>query len=271
MAEADLDFVLEQAAPDFKDRQNLKRLIAEDESFRKALVGDERVFQRVIADREVLLRISPALYFEVLFRKSLRELETATHTVERVGSQTIAVFDTREVVGLLERQPVLEYLSDMLASFTRVESFVVPIRVRRGVWRKIRFSDMDIDSLSRFCESVDEESRFGFYKRIADVCLFILGVLPEYAQPSRDPLSGQLRSRPRRDAADYEEQGRKFYRLAGEHPSARALELSGVLWLLHEQFATARKPLTFIAEHYLRHQKIELFEVDAGQGQEKVL
>ncbi len=32
----------------------------------------------------------------------------------------------------------------------------------------------------RLCEVVGEEHRFGFYRRIADFCLFILGMFPEY-------------------------------------------------------------------------------------------
>jgi hypothetical protein len=266
LSESDLDFVIEEAAPEFKDKVKLKQLIREDESFRRGLIGDEKVFRRVIADDEIILRISPGLYFEILLRKALKELKEVSHTVERAGTQIVAVFDTKEVVSLLARQSVLNYLADMLSSFTRIESYVIPIRVRKGVWRKIKFNDMDIDSLRRFCEAVDEEHRLGFYKRIADVCLFILGIFPEYAQfDYRYPLSGERRpriaGRVRRSMEDYEEEGKKFYKLAGEHPSARALELSEVFWALHENFNTARKPLNFISEHYLHHKKDELFEL----------
>jgi hypothetical protein len=42
-----------------------------------------------------------------------------------------------------------------------------------------------------FCEAVKDEHRPGFYKRIADICLFILGIFPGYAEqdyryPSQD-------------------------------------------------------------------------------------
>jgi hypothetical protein len=217
-----------------------------------------------MADEEALVKISPALYFEILLRKALRELEKASHTVERAGSQAVPVFDAREVVALLSKQPVFDYLVDMLTSFTRIESYTIPVRVRKGVWRKIRFNDMDIDSLTRFCETVDEEHRFSFYKRIADVCLFILGVFPEHAHfDYRYPLSGEARphipSRVRRGIEEYEEEGKKFYKLAAEHQSARELDLSEVFWLLHGNFNAARKPMSFISEHYLHYQKQRLF------------
>lgn len=266
LSDSDLDFVVWEATPEFGNKEKLKQLMRDDEDFRRALISDERVFRRVVADEEIFLKISPALYFEILLRKTLKELEKASHTVERVGGETVPVFDTKAVVSLLAREVVLEYLADMLSSFTRTESYVIPIRVRKGVWRKIRFSDMDVDALSRFCEAMDEEHRFSFYKRIADVCLFILGIFPEYAQfDYRYPLSGEVRpkiTRGRRGIQEYEEEGRKFYRLAAEHESAKMLKLSGVFWLLYENFNAARKPLNFISQHYLHHRKRQLFVVD---------
>ncbi len=265
LSDRDLDFVIREAAPDFADKEKLERLIREDEDFRKALVGDERVFRRVMSDEEIVLRISPTLYFEILLRKALKDLEGVSHTIERTGSQVIPVFDTKEVVGLLARQSVVEYLADMLSSFTRVNSYVVPMRVRKGIWRKIRFNDMDISVLTRFCGTVGERERFSVYKRIADACLFILGIFPEYARfDQRYPLSGERGTRTAarvgRTVHEYEEEGRKFYRLAAGHYSGRALDLSEVLWVLYENFNTAKKPLNLISEHYLHQLRHRLFE-----------
>lgn len=264
LADGDLDFVVEAAAPDFKDKAQLKRLILEDDSFRKGLVGDERVFAKLMADENVFLKITPALFFEALLRRALKELGTASHTVERAGTQAVPVFDTKDVVSLLARQQVLDYLADMLSSFTRIESYVIPVRVKKGVWRKIRFNDMDIDALARMCEVADEQERLTYYKRIADVCLFILGIFPEYAHfdyqyPSSDKPRPRIAGVTRRGAAEYEEEGRKFYRLAAEHHSARDLHLTEVFWLLYENFNVARKPISFIADHYLHYRKLKLF------------
>ncbi|MCX7912692.1 MAG: hypothetical protein N2506_07035 [Dehalococcoidales bacterium] len=265
LTESDLDFIVRAAAPESADRERLKRLIQTDDDFRKAVIGDERVFRRVMDDEEVFLKISPALYFEVLLRRTLEELKKTSHTVEKIGGERVPVFDTAAVIGLLSREPVLEYLADMLASFTRTESYTIPVRVKKGIWRRLRFSDMDIDALSHLSETTDEENRFAFYKRIADICLFILGIFPEYAQfdyryPGPSPAKPKLKLG-RRGVQDYEEDGRKFYRLAAEQVSARALDLSRVLWLLHENFSTARKPLNFISQHYFAHRKKQLFGI----------
>ncbi len=256
LSDADLDFVIGLAAPGAQDPDRLKSLARQDEDFRKALVSDDAVFEHVMADDEAFVRISPGLYFEVLLRRALRELQAATHTVERSGREAIPVFDTDEVVKLMEAPGVPEYLAAMLASFTRVETYVRPVRVRSGVWRKVRYSDMDVDSLVRLCAEADESQRLRFYKRIADVCLFVTGVFRDHAPASSG--AGALR-RGRRTLEDYEVEGRRFYGLAADHPGARALGLSETFDLLREHFTSARKPLTFIASQYLHSRRHRLF------------
>ena len=260
LSEADLDFVVREAAPDAADTEHLKRLIREDEAFRRALVGDERVFARVMTDEDVFLRISPALYFEVLLRRALVDLEQAVYTLEYDRAGTIPVFDTSAVVELLARRGVVGYLADMLSSFTRIRVSVTAVRVRRGIWRRVRTSDMDIDSLVRLCSAAEPEQRFAFYKRIADVCLFVSGLFPHSAS-SRLPgkLGPTPAARARRSLQEYVQEGQRFYELAAEHPAARALELTGVLGLLGENFTTATKPLRFIASHYLHSKGHQLF------------
>ena len=53
--ENDLEFVVGEVAPDAKNKAQLKHLVSMDPDFRKAMVGDDRVFQRVIGDEEVFL------------------------------------------------------------------------------------------------------------------------------------------------------------------------------------------------------------------------
>jgi hypothetical protein len=126
---------------------------------------------------------------------------------------------------------------------------------------------MDVESLMRLCASAEEGRRLGLYKRIADVCLFTLGMFPEYLQPRlHDPAQPAVRllraRRGRRSAEEYEQEGRRFYRMAGEHPAAASFGLAEAFWLLHERFAIATKPLSFIARHYLAYKKQDLFSAE---------
>lgn len=176
----------------------------------------------------------------------------------------IPVFDTNDLVELLSDNSIVVYLADMLSTFTRIESYAVSFRIRKGIWKKIRFNDMDITSLIRFSEVIEDQYRLSLYKRIADVCLFILGIFPDYAERSyRYPLSGEIRPQSTAGAKispeEYEKKGQQFYRLAAEHQAAAETDLSDVFWSLHENFQKAKKPLNFIAEYYLRAKRNMLF------------
>lgn len=257
IGEADLDFVIACLAPDAADPAALKRLIVRDAQFRDAMLGDDALLERVLNDDEIFLRASPPLYFEILLRRSRRDMRSAAYTEEREGRASIPVFDAPRVLAFMERPGVIEYLASMLASFTRIQSYVVPVRVRRGVRRRVRYNDMDIDSLTRFAAAAAPAQRFGYYKRIADVCLFVSGVFPDGAG-----RLGQAR-RSFRAAADYEREGRRFYALAAAHPAARALELAEVFAELEENFASARKPLAFLSARFLHARKRQLFGMAA--------
>jgi hypothetical protein len=264
LTNSDLDFLISAAAPDVVDKAGLKRHILTDPDFRDAFVADDKTFERIESDRETFVRISPALYFEILLRKARSELERTGHTVEKAGGQRIPVFDTAEVAALLSNRELILYLAQMLASFTKTHSYSFTYRARKGIWRKVRFNDMDIDSLLRMVDWVEEDQRLGLFQRIADICLFILGIYRDsvdygYRYPvsgeRRPPLPGVIR----RDVEDYESEGRRFYRLAAEHPAAESLELSPLFQLLCDHFYTASKPLGFIADHYMHYQTAEMF------------
>jgi hypothetical protein len=252
LSDRDLDFLAETASPEIKDKSRLKEIIQEDEDFRNSYVGDEKVFRKLMDDQEIFLKVSPALFFEVLLRKAANDLEESGYTLEKTSRMKIPVFDTKEVSELL-----------MLASFTKIQTYTLSFRVRKGVWEKIRFNDLDILSLMNFCQAAGDEYRIGFYKRIADICLFTLGIFPDYAeQDYRYPFSGQVRphilGKLRISPEDYEKEGRKFYKLAAEHPSAKELDLAETFRALHENFQKAKKPLNFISDHYLQYTKHRL-------------
>jgi hypothetical protein len=264
LSERDLDFLVETASPGVSDKANLKRIIREDEDFRNTYISDEKVFRKLMDDNEILLKISPILFFEILLRTSAKDLSKKSYTLEKTLTMSIPVFDTEDLVGLLTENPLVVYLADMLSSFTKIESYTISFRVGKGIWKRIRFNDLDIHSLMSFCEVVDDQYRFGLYKRIADICLFTLGMFPEYVERNyRYPLSRKVRPNigagKRFSPQEYEKEGQKYYKLAAEHESAKKLELEDVFWALHKHFQKAKKPLNFIAEHYLHHRRHAIF------------
>lgn len=264
LTDKDLDFIVETVAPDVSDKIRLKQILKEDDDFRAEFLSDERIFRRVMDEKEIFLKISPALFFEILLRKTLKDLKGKGYTWEKANNMKIPIFDSTEVVGFLEKEEHIAYLSDMLSSFTRIENYTIYLKIRKGIWRKVRFNDMDIQSLMAFCEMVDEEYRLGIYKRIADICLFILGVFPDWAERNyRYPVSKEVRpsifGQPRISPEEYEKEGKRFYRLAATHKYVRDTAWEEIFWDLYENFQRAKKPLNFIADNYLRYTRQNIF------------
>jgi len=271
----DLEFLVAVVVSRAANASSVGEAIRNDPEYRKAIVSDERVFSQVINDNESFLKISPSLYFEVLLRRAQRDLGSSTYTIEREGRGNIPVFDTGKIAGFLDTPNVLEYLANMLASFTRIRSFAVPVRVRKGIRRRVRYNDMDVDSLIDFAARVDESERFSYYKRIGDVCLFLTGFFRDSTYSSKSTFNSNFKSgaysrtnftrKRRRSLEEYESEGRRFYRLAEEHPTAGVLELTDVFSVLRDQFSAARKPLTFLSSRYLHSRHNNLFsEVNSG-------
>jgi len=261
----DLAFMVETLMPERSDREHVIDAIQGDQRLIEAMLNDDRLFQRLMTGEEILLMVSPWLLFTVLLRRARRDLEQEAFTVEQRHRQKVFLFDIDRVIELLEQEPVQDYLAAMLASFTRIKSVTVPVRVRKGVWRKYRANDLNVESLMRYCQALDEEFRFECYKRIADACLFLTGMFPGYIESQyRYPLSRQIRPRMKgrlcRNLEDYEAHGRAFYQLAAEHERAKVEGLEEVLTTLSENFILAEKPLVFLADRYLRFTKHKLFE-----------
>jgi hypothetical protein len=266
LSEYDVRFIVETVDSGLLDKLDI---IKSDRDILDKMLDThaEDLFRKISAVGDgILTRITPRLLFEILVRKTSLEITEETFILERTATGKIPVFDTREVGTFLRDKKVRSYLAEMLDSFTRTESFTLPLRVRKGIWRKIRYSDMDIRSLMYLCRCSDEEHRFKFYKRIGDLCLFTLGMFPEHAAGSGNFCQGEtIPERFDRRGTNYYEEGKKFYKLAAEHKSASLLGLDEVFTRLHEEFDLARRPLNYISEHYLQFRKQQLFP-DAQSG-----
>jgi hypothetical protein len=254
----DIRFLVETLFPQRTDPAELAANVRTDDDAVESMLNDPRLFDRVMGEEAILLQVTPKLFFSVLLRQARKDLRLAKYTVEWRSRQKIPVFDSDRVAELLDDRELAYYLADMLTSFTRIESVTWRVRVREGLWRKHHVSDLDIDGLIRLCDRVDEFYRFGLYRRIADVCLFLTGMFPEYVE-QRGFSPAELRRGRKRDLEGYEEEGRRFYGLAAEHEVAEIMGMSGVLQALQRDFALAEKPLRFLSQHYLHARKHTLF------------
>ena len=129
------------------------------------------------------------------------------------------------------------------------------------MWRKIKFSDFDVESLIKYSQFIEEENRFQYYKRIADVCLFKLGIFPDYATFQHEQTSPRVRrgisSAESKEAMIHH--GKHFYRAAAHHRTADMFDLHDVLLNLSDGFSLAMKPLAFMSNRYLAFIKKKIF------------
>ena len=248
----DLLFLLSVLMPSVQDKQRMLRILREDDEILEGMIADEKVFHRLLDDPLSLLAVSPALFFAILLARVASDLTRETYTFERSQGLTMALFDTAQVVALLGNHDLRVYLTDLLVSFVRINSFSTSVRVRRGIWRKVRFSDFDIDHLVRYGSQLDESRRFPVYKRIADICLFTLGVFSQVGGAPLPFLQAGSMLKPDRTRDDYIAQGTSFYELASKHRDARARSLSEVLSTLSEKITLAAKPLSVLSTRYLQ-------------------
>lgn len=231
--------------------------------FLEVALEDARLVERIRTDPDITLKISPRLLFAILLRQVARDVRHARYTMERVGlRESVPIFDTPRVNQLLDDEEVLDYLSGMLASFVRTETYVLHVWYR-GRWHRLRFSDLNMDDMVRLADLVDEPYRFPLLRRVADIALFLTGVFPGYVLSrgayARALKPGRAVGQEWRNLEEYEQQGATFYRLAAEHRDAEEHGLRRVLGRLSEEFSAARKPLSLLADRYLRWQHLRLF------------
>jgi hypothetical protein len=261
---ADLRFLVDTLVPGGNDPEHLVDLLRDDERLLDAMLHDDRLFRQLMDDDEVFVSVSPLFFFKVLLLRARRDLKREIYTIERRNLQKVVLFDANRVVDLLSDPAILDYLATTLASFTRIHSMTISLRVRQGIWYRMRVNDLDVDSLIRYTQTIEEQQRFRIYRRIGDACLFLAGVFPEHidVRQSYPQSSGprlRMQSSLLQNLEDYESHGRAFYRLAARHPQAQVEGLDRVLETMSEQWILATKPLGFIAQRYLALRKRHVF------------
>jgi hypothetical protein len=262
LSESDLAFIVQVLMPGYKEKARMVKTLAEDKEMLEGTLTDENLFKFLIENPDSIVKVSPQLFFTVVLFKVMNDLEGRSYTVEQEERIKVFIFDSNNVVNFLKEKRILFYLIELLCSFVKINSWNMLLRVKRGVWRRFKFSDFSIDSLLEYSDMIDEENRFLSYKRIADICLFMTGVFPAYLSTERS--HGTLRqpgilSASRKSKDELRSYGKHFYKAAAQHKEAYRHQLHEVLLSLSEKFDLAEKPLTFMSQHYLGLLKENLF------------
>ena len=225
-------------------RAALGASIRDDAEIREAVLGDARLFDVVMDDHAVLVRISARLFFSILLFRARAELAQSSFTMECDGSEELAIFDGARVSELMHGRGVIDYLLTVLVSFVRIEHWHYVSDRPDGRLVRRRVSSFDLEGLIAYCAALVEGERFGAYRQIGDLCLFVVGMLgadgvSKGAVASHLPLS------------TWESRGAEFYSLAAGHRDARETSLGATLQSLSDGFSLATKPLRLVSSSYL--------------------
>ena len=215
-------------------------------------IRDRRFSDRLLADRDDVLAVSPYLFFLTMLVREREDLATRAWSYELATSRMSIIFDTPQLIALLDDEGLLDYLALMLASFIRVNQYSRLMEVRRGIFRRMRLNTLDIESMLEYSRYVGESERFVLFKRVADVCLFMNGIYGERLRFDR--VTGRHfrpPTRGRASAKDYRECGRHYYREAARIAERRDVEDQDVLLELSHSFELATRSLGFLSDHYL--------------------
>lgn len=260
LTDDDLRFVAETVGEERYGAAQALDLLRARNDLLDVMLEDDRLVRRLLGDEQVLLRVSPSLVFSVLLRRVIRDLHERPYTLERTPAETVAVFDAPRVRRFIAEPAIWSYLVNMLASFIRTET--VTVFVKEGEhYRRRRFNTLNMEDMIALAGLVGEDEAPPIFKRVADIALFTSGIFPDYLRSPRrgGAAAPRWRAVPR-TVETYEEQGRRFYRLAsrlGGRPEGR------ILSALADEFPMARKSLELLSERYLRWTRLSWFHMPA--------
>ena len=232
------------------------------------VLADPQVFEAIFgpgaaaAGQAVLA--SPFLAFAVAVHRAAADLATMGYVTERsLARQRVPLFDAPALSDFLGSADRRLFLTELLASFTRVASGRYRVTVG-GRSRTRRFSELDPVRLAGLLDAVPEESRPGVYRRLGDVSLFLSGVFPDYVanrmfgpvnaarllRAAHVPAPDRERLAATPDLELLEHLGARWYRSALALAPVQTGRLA-VVAEVADRFRQARRVLNHVADRYL--------------------
>ncbi len=220
---------------------------------------------------QALTPASPFLTFALIVHRSWVELQRTHYIDEWVGpGQRLPVLAADDLRSFLAGAQRRLFLTELLASYTRVTSGSTWVRTARG-WRRRRFSELDPVRLASLLDVVPEADHPGVYRRLGDLALFLTGVFPDHTEMhGLGPLDegrllriSGLTSEPERGAGRrselpstgavsvLERLGKRWYWLASHTARAPLTGTMPVVAELADRFGLARRTLNFLTDRHV--------------------
>lgn len=254
LLERDLDFLVKAVADKRNDHEEVKEIICDKEDLIELMLDDPKLLSKLEEQQDEILLISPYLLFSILLRHVRRELKGRTHTLELIGRERVAVFDVNRLNDLLDNSKIINYLAELLASFTRVERGFLVFRMG-GKIKAIPFNALDLENLLFIAEFLPKGECYPLYHRIGDLCLFTVGILPDHVRKEK---TGR-QAKEGLGLEEYTRLGIHYYKKAAQHPAARRFDEEGFLERVADNFQLLTKPLNILSEKYIGLKRSQWF------------
>lgn len=270
LGERDVRFIAEAVVSAPGQRRRVESLARAEPTALEAMLGDQRLVDRILNDDKALFSISPYLFFTVLLRQVRSDYEGAAGGAaapEDRGRRS-------ETAALLADAGLIHYLAQMLASFTRPRRVPLAVEGAHNI-EEWDFNDLDMAALIRLGVMLPHAERMAIFRRVGDLALLLTGVFPDYVAhrsfrsralrlPRRvDDSHGARTAAGRRTVVGPSDQlediGRRYYRRAARHPRAEWLGWDELCRLLSRRFPLLKGSLNHLSRHYIEETRFVWF------------
>ena len=214
LADRDLRFLIENFPTTGRSYEEIANLIHRLPTRLESLLNSEFLFSKIYDQRQLILGISPFLFFNVLLRRSL--------------------FDKR----ILGDRSVINYLANLLSLFVKTD------RLYR-VQRHDEHTSQYLTDMAMEAQNVDSRRQFLVYAHIGNYSLYTAGIFPqsiEYRHRYKNrPVNTQF----------YIDFGSEYYQRASAHKMARQYELDEIFFRLSIMFEVYMDALNHLSKRYL--------------------
>ncbi len=214
LEDRDLKYVIEHFPLPGRSYEEIARLILTLPSTLESLLNSEYIYHKIHEREELILQISPFLFFNVLLRRAAKDSETR------------------------KDKKIINYIANLLSIFIRTE------RLYKVEPHDTLSTDYMFELITE-AASADARRQFLIYSHIGNFSLFISGFFPQWIE-----YRHRFKKRPL-NLEHYVNYGRTYFQRASEYPMAREFGLDDVFLRMALLFEVYKDLLNEIARNHL--------------------
>ncbi len=214
LEDRDLRYIIEHFPLPGRSYEEIARMILTLPSTLESLLSSEYLYRKIYEREELILQISPFLFFNVLLRRAAKGSETR------------------------KDRKIINYIANLLSIFIRTE------RLYKVELHDTLTTDYMFELITQ-AASADPRRQFLIYSHIGNFSLFITGLFPQWVE-----YRHRFKKRPL-NLEHYVNYGRTYFQRASEHPMAREFGLDDVFLRMAMLFEVYKDLLNDIARNHL--------------------